>query len=208
LILWANSFREITLPNGEIIRGTGEAVVFSDMLLKIGEDAPKVALASFLGTVLVILIAFKRRLAGWVALGTLALGVTWLVAFFHLTGVKLNFLNFLALPIAIGVGSDYAINVMKRREIEGDAGIEKAFIETGGAVVACSMTTLCGYAALLLSVNGAVRSMGLAAGFGEAATQLAAMLVLPALLYSMGRKWAPIVDDRRPAASHDSASPV
>ena len=73
---------------------------------------------------------------------------------------------------------------MKRRELEGDAGIERAFLETGGAVVACSMTTLSGYAALMLSVNGAVRSMGLAAAVGEGATQLSAMLVLPAVLYA------------------------
>lgn len=100
-----------------------------------------------------------------------------------------------ALPIAIGVGSDYATSVMKRREIEGDEGIEKGFTETGGAVIACFMTTLCGYAALLFSMNGAVRSLGFAAGLGELATQLSAMLVLPAALYwmTMRRLRAPVV---------------
>jgi predicted RND superfamily exporter protein len=119
------------------------------------------------------------------ALGTLGLGVAWLVGLLSALSVKLNFLNFVALPIAIGVGSDYAINVLKRWEIEGDSGIERAFTETGGAVVACSMTTLSGYAALLFSVNGAVRSMGLTAALGELATQFSAMLVLPAFLYWM-----------------------
>jgi predicted RND superfamily exporter protein len=184
LMLWANSFRETKLPNGEVIHGTGEAVVFADMLLHIEEDAPVVAFASFCGTMIVILLAFRGRSGGFVALATLSLGVASLIAVLYLSGVKLNFLNFIALPIAIGVGSDYAINVMKRRELEGDAGIERAFLETGGAVVACSMTTLSGYAALMLSVNGAVRSMGLAAAVGEAATQLSAMLVLPAVLYA------------------------
>ncbi len=184
LMLWANSFRETKLPNGDVIHGTGEAVVFADMLLHIEEDAPIVAFASFCGTMIVILLAFRGRSGGFVALATLSLGVAVLVAVLYLADVKLNFLNFIALPIAIGVGSDYAINVMKRREIEGDVGIERAFLETGGAVVACSMTTLSGYAALMLSVNGAVRSMGLAAAVGEAATQLSAMLVLPAMLYA------------------------
>lgn len=184
LMLWANSFRETKLPNGDVIHGTGDAVVFADMLLHIEEDAPIVAFASFCGTMIVILLAFRGRSGGFVALATLSLGVATLIAVLYLADVKLNFLNFIALPIAIGVGSDYAINVMKRREIEGDAGIERAFLETGGAVVACSMTTLSGYAALMLSVNGAVRSMGLAAAVGEAATQLSAMLVLPAVLYA------------------------
>lgn len=184
LMLWANSFRETKLPNGDVIRGTGDAVIFADMLNHIERDAPRVTLVSLLGTMIVILVAFRGRRGGWIALATLGLGVASLIAVLYLANVKLNFLNFIALPIAIGVGSDYAVNVMKRREIEGDAGIERAFLETGGAVVACSLTTLSGYAALLSSVNGAVRSMGFAAGVGELATQLSAMLVLPAGLYA------------------------
>jgi predicted RND superfamily exporter protein len=183
LMLWANAFRTIRLPNGEVIRGTGDAVVFSDMLLSISEDAPRVAFASLGGTLLVILLAFRGRRSGWVALGTLLCGISWLVGSLYLGHVKMNFLNFVAIPIAIGAGADYAINIMKRREIEGDAGVERAFIETGGAVVACSMTTLCGYTALLFSINGAVRSFGLAAAIGELATQISAMVVLPSALF-------------------------
>jgi uncharacterized protein len=185
LMLWADSYREVPLPTGEVVHGTGDAVIFSDMLRSIAHDAPYVAALSTLGTAAVILIAFRGRKSGFIALGTLGLGVAWLVGLLSALGVKLNFLNFVALPIAIGVGSDYAINVLKRWEIEGDAGIERAFTETGGAVVACSMTTLSGYAALLFSVNGAVRSMGLTAALGELATQFSAMLVLPAFLYWM-----------------------
>jgi hypothetical protein len=183
LMLWANAFRTIKLPNGEVIRGTGNAVVFSDMLLNISEDAPRVAFASLGGTLLVILLAFRGRRSGWVALGTLLCGISWLVGSLYFAHIKMNFLNFVAIPIAIGAGADYAINIMKRREIEGDAGVERAFVETGGAVVACSMTTLCGYTALLFSINGAVRSFGLAAAIGELATQISAMVVLPSALF-------------------------
>jgi predicted RND superfamily exporter protein len=188
LELWADSMREMRLPNGDVIRGTGDPVIFADMLLTIARDAPRVAFLSVLGTAAVVLFAFRGRVGGWIALGTLFLGLTWLIGGLYLLKVKLNFLNFVALPIAIGVGSDYAINVMKRREIEGNEGIERAFTETGGAVVACSMTTLCGYAALLFSVNGAVHSMGITAGMGELATQFSAMLVLPAMLYWFARR--------------------
>jgi uncharacterized protein len=183
LMEWADSIREVALPNGDVIRASGDPVVFADMLRTIARDAPRVALLSLLGTVGVILLSFRGRSGGWIALSTLALGLSWMVGMLYLFDVKLNFLNFVALPIAIGVGSDYAINVMKRRELEGDDGIEKAFTETGGAVVACSMTTLSGYAALIFSINGAVKSLGITASLGELFTQLASMLVLPAALY-------------------------
>ncbi len=188
LLEWADSFRVVKLPNGDVIRGTGDPVIFADMLISVGEDAPKAVALSLLGTLIVILVAFRGRGSGWLALGTLLLGVAWLVAFLALRDIKLNFLNFVALPISIGVGADYAVNVMKRRDIEGDAQLYRVFVETGGAVVLCSLTTFLGYIALTLSINRAVQSFGLAAAVGEVTTLLAAMLVLPALLFWRARR--------------------
>ena len=188
LMDWADSFREVKLPSGEVIRGTGNPVIFSDMLINIGEDAPIAILLSLIGTFIVILGAFRGRSGGWLALGALLLGIVWLVAFLALRDIKLNFLNFVALPISIGVGADYAINVMKRRQIEGDEGLYRVLVQTGGAVVLCSLTTTLGYLALLLSINKAVQSFGLAAAIGEVTTLLAAVLVLPALLFWRANK--------------------
>jgi predicted RND superfamily exporter protein len=180
LMLWADSFREVHLPNGEVIRGSGDPVIFSDMLIAIGEEAPKAIALSFLGTVVVVLVAFRGRRASWLTLGTLVLGLTWLVSFLALRNVKLTFLNFVALPISIGVGADYALNMMARRKKEPGVPIDRVVIETGGAVILCSLTTTLGYVALTLSINRAVQSFGLVAAVGEVTTLLAAVLVLPA----------------------------
>jgi hypothetical protein len=61
-------------------------------------------------------------------------------------------------------------------------------VETGGAVILCSLTTTLGYLALTLSINQAVRSFGLAAAVGEVATLLAAVLGLPAVLALLARR--------------------
>jgi predicted RND superfamily exporter protein len=71
---------------------------------------------------------------------------------------------------------------MKRYEHDGPQGLPKALVETGGALVLCSMTTLLGYAALTLSINGAVRSFGLAGAVGELTALLAALVALPSVL--------------------------
>jgi predicted RND superfamily exporter protein len=160
LMRWADSFREVRLPNGEVIRGTGDPVIFSDMLISVGEDAPRAIALSFAGTLVVLLVAFRRRASSWLALVTLMLGLSWLLGFLALKNIKLNFLNFVALPISIGIGADYALNVLKRYEIEGE-----------------------GYLALLLSMNKAVQSFGLAAAAGEVTTLLSAVLVLPGYLF-------------------------
>ena len=181
--IFAASFREVKLPNGEVIRGSGDPVIFSDMFQSVREDAPKAVAVSLLGTFLVLVIAFRAGAAAWLSLSALGLGIAWLVAILALAGIKLNFLNFVALPISIGVGSDYVVNVMKRRQLEGGEDFRRLMVETGGAVVLCSLTTTVGYLSLLLSINGAVSSFGLAAALGEVTTLLAAMLVLPAALF-------------------------
>ncbi len=208
LLEWADSFRTVKLPDGTVIHGTGDPVIFADMLINIGEDAPKAILLSLIGTLLVILFAFRGKPAGWLALAALLLGVSWLVAFLALRDIKLNFLNFVALPISIGVGADYAINVMKRRQIEGDEVLYSVLVQTGGAVVLCSLTTTLGYVALLLSINRAVQSFGLAAAVGEVTTLVSAVLILPAVLFwrarRMGLELSPSSIGRPPAREEGS----
>jgi hypothetical protein len=192
---WANSFRETHLPNGEVIYGSGDPVIFADVLQSIRDDSPKAILLSFVGTLAVILLAFGGSRRGLLALSVLVIGLSWLVAFLSFHGIKLNFLNFVAIPISIGVGADYALNIMKRRELTSDAALPRALIETGGAVVLCSLTTTLGYVALMFSMNGATQSFGLAAAAGEICTVLAAVVLLPAILFWMIR--------RKAARAHD-----
>ncbi|MGE5787187.1 MAG: efflux RND transporter permease subunit [Myxococcales bacterium] len=192
---WADSFREVKLPNGEVIRGSGSPVIFADMILSIQKDGPKAMLLSLIGTFAIVLLAFRGRRSGFVALGTLALGLAWLAVFVVVLDVHLNFLNFVALPISIGVGADYAINMMKRHDIEGHAALHRIVVETGGAVILCSMTTMAGDFGLLFSINGAVRSYGLLAALGELSTLIAGLVVLPAALH-----WAHLRRNARPAS--------
>jgi uncharacterized protein len=191
LELWADSFRTITLPNGEVINGSGRAVIFADMLKAVVEDAPKAIAASLLGTILVVVIAFKGRRTSLGVLATLLLGVAGMVAFLSAKDIKLNFLNFVSLPITFGIGVDYAVNVMQRARHDGVAKMRQVIVETGGAVVLCSLTTTLGYLSLMLSSNRAIATFGLAAAAGEIACILAAVLVLPAVLIWLAQKKRP-----------------
>jgi predicted RND superfamily exporter protein len=187
---WADAFRETRLPSGEVIYGSGEPVIFADVLQSIREEAPKAILLSFIGTLAVIFLAFRGSRNGLLALSVLVIGLSWLVAFLYFDHIKLNFLNFVTLPISIGVGADYALNIMKRRELTKDADLPQALVETGGAVVLCSLTTALGYVALMFSMNGATESFGLTAAAGEVTTLLAAVLLLPAILLWLNKRKA------------------
>ena len=183
LLRWAASFRETKLPSGELVRGSGRAVIFADMLKTIVGDIPSAIMLSFALTVLAVVVVFRRGASSLAIILALLVGVAWLVVCMALSHVKLNLFNFVALPITFGIGVDYAVNLVQRYESERAKGIVHALQTTGGAVVLCSLTTVLGYLALLGSVNPAIRSLGWLAVLGEVCCLVAALLVLPAYLY-------------------------
>jgi hypothetical protein len=180
LLRWADSFRETKLPDGSVVRGSGRAVIFADMLRAVLIDMPKAVVASLALTAFAVAVVFRRGVSTALVIGALAIGVAWLAGLVALLGVKLNFLNFIALPITFGIGVDYAVNLVHRQRA-GASALE-ALRTTGGAVVLCSLTTTLGYLALLGSLNQGVRSLGLVAVLGEVCCLVAAMVVLPAAL--------------------------
>jgi len=185
LMRWADSFRHVTLPNGEVIHGSGRAVIFADMIHSVGEDAPRAIFASALGTILVILVAFRgNRLALGVFVPWLV-GIASLVGFMFIKQIHLNFLNFVAIPITIGIGAEYAHNMMQRYRFEGAGKLRHVVRATGGALMLCSLTTSIGYFALLFSINKGIHSFGLSAAVGELTCIAATVLWLPALLATL-----------------------
>ncbi len=187
LFRWADAYRETKLPDGSVIRGSGRAVIYADMMAAVVDDVPPAVLFSFGATLLVVIIAFRAGRAAIAVLAALLVGVGWMVGLLVAMKVKLNFLNFIALPITFGIGVDYAVNIVERYVREGAGGAVSAVRNTGGAVILCSMTTTLGYLALVSSMNEAVASMGKAAVLGEVSCLLAAVIVLPAGLWWLDR---------------------
>jgi predicted RND superfamily exporter protein len=177
LLRWADSFRLTRLPNGDVIRGSGRAVIFADILDAVLKDIPKAAAVSLSLTILTVFLAFGRGRAALEVVGSLGVGLLWLALLLYLGHIKINFFNFVAIPITFGIGVDYAVNVMQR--VLNGGGVIPAMRSTGGAVVLNSLTTTLGYLALLRSVNQAVRSLGLIAVLGEVCCLAAAMIALP-----------------------------
>jgi len=97
-------------------------------------------------------------------------------------GIKINFLDFVALPITIGIGIDYSVNIAARHRAEGRGSAGRILVAAGPAVALCSYTTVVGYASLLFSANQGIRSFGFAALIGEVTCIGAAIALAPALL--------------------------
>ena len=181
LIRLSDVITNVQLPSGHVVHAAGHSSLFAAMLRSIAHDGPIATLAAAFGVVLMVLLLFRRARGALLVLLSLAVGVIWMGGVAAALGLKLNFLNFVALPITLGIGVDYAVNVFARLSKEPLARHARALAETGSAVVLCSTTTIIGYSSLLIASNGALRSFGKLADLGEAGSLLAALLLVPLL---------------------------
>jgi uncharacterized protein len=166
----------------EVIVG-GSAFVNTDMLAAMERDGPRATLAAGIGSVLVVLLLVGRGRHGAVTLVCATLGTLAMMTGCWLVGLKINFLDFVALPITIGIGVDYAVNIAARaRQMNGPHAGRRSLVTTGGAIVLCSYTTIVGYTSLFFSQNRGIHTFGLSAVLGEVTCLAAALVVAPALL--------------------------
>ncbi len=182
-----NSFVGAMRDIGDQVEGrnvpvAGAITVTSDMIASIIRDGPKATLFAFLSVVILILVLFRKPVIALLMLSALILGNLWMFGWVLSSGFKINFLNFIALPITFGIGVDYGVNIFHRYLHEPSKDILKCVRETGGAVGLCSFTTIVGYSSLLIAQNQAFVSFGVLAVLGEVTSLVAAIISVPALL--------------------------
>ena len=194
LIRFANAVRTLALGDGETITTSGASVVFADILASIERDGPIVTGIAALGLAAMVLLLVGRNRRAVAVLVATAAGALLMVAACALLGLKVNFLNFVALPITLGLGVDYAINIAHRHASEDDPRV--TLRTSGSAVFVCSLTTIIGYGSLLVSNNLAIRGYGAASLIGEVTCLLAALVLVPALLAVGQSRRLPSADHR------------
>jgi hypothetical protein len=158
------------------------------MIRSVLHDGPRATAASLLAVLFLVLLIMRPLSSAGTAIATLLVGVSWMLGVAGLFGVRITFLNFIALPITFGIGAEYGINVAVRYRQERD--MIRAVISTGAAVAVCSWTTIVGYGSLLAARNRALQGFGAMAILGEVACISAALLALPAVLLWLGRRRA------------------
>lgn len=182
LIRFSDAVRRLQLPDGETVTTSGSSVIFADIVKAIQSDGPVVTLVATLGLVIMVVLVVGRNISAVAVMTATLLGSLALVAVCALIDLKVNFLDFVALPITLGLGIDYAINVAHRHHSEDQRDPRETLRTSGSAVLLCSLTTIIGYGSLLVSENLAIRGFGVASLIGEVACLMTALIVVPAIL--------------------------
>ncbi len=177
---FAGLVRAIEMPPGAIIGG--EPLVIADIVAAMKHDAPKMVLFALFGSILGVWLVVGRKRHGIVTIVCGLSGVVVMIALCAIVGLPVHFLDLIALPITIGIGIDYAVNLSARDREDGERGPRYLLATTGGAVLLCSFTTTVGYGSLIVSSNGGIRAFGIAAILGEIACVVMALILAPAIL--------------------------
>jgi hypothetical protein len=153
----------------------------------VAKDALQDVVALALLAVLAVVAFFGRRLR-FVALALVPLAASQIGALgaLGLTGEPLTFLSLVAIPIALGVSVDTALNLLHRARLEPGAARKVARVNA-----VCAGTTLAGFGGLVFSGYRGLRGLGVACLGGTALALLVTQWLLPWMI----EKW-PLKRDR------------
>jgi len=188
LIRFADTIQNITTPDGRVFHATGQSLIFSDIVKIVKEETPTLTIVSLVAVLLLVLIFIRRMSEGYVIALALIWTVLMMLGAMGLWNIKINFFNFIALPLTFGVGVDYALNVTVRFHMDRRSRVIDILRHTGGAVALCAATTIIGYFVLTRSTNQAVAQFGTIAIIGEFASIFAAVVLVPAIIIAVRRK--------------------
>ena len=182
---FAEDVSGIVLPGGKTYHAGSSSIVAADMLRLMRQESPYMVLLTLVIVTLLMWANFQRLRWALLAMVPLVVGVIWMVLLMKLFGIWLNFYNLVVIPAVIGIGNDAGAHLVHRYREEGRGSLLRVLRSTGEHVSMGAITTMVGFGGLLLSFHPGLETVGALAVAGIAATLLAALIFLPALIQNL-----------------------
>ena len=137
---------------------------------------------AFLVVALLSALLIRRFREAALGLVPLVLGTLWTTGLMYLFRLPFNFGNVFGLPLIIGTGAEFGLNVVLRYLEGREYGGPLIARSTVMAVLVNGLTTIVGFGSLMVADHRGIFGLGLLLTLGMAATLTAALVVLPVLL--------------------------
>ena len=141
------------------------------------------ALYAILIIVPLVFLDFRRPRDTFLAVLPLALGMLQLFGLMGLLDVPLNAANIIALPLMLGMAIDNGVHIM--HDFHGQRGRYRMSHATSIAVVLDSVTTMVGFAVLMIADHRGLQGLGRVMTIGMACCLFSSLIILPAILALM-----------------------
>lgn len=174
-----NLQRFLAQVEGKGVSLVGHPVVQSHILQSFDQAFKVTPLYTLLGVLSVMLLYLRRP--GQVLLSSLptALGVLIIFSVMGLFGLDFNVVNFVALPISVGIGAVYGVHAIHRMQEMGHESLLST--STGYGILLSGLTTIAGFASLMTASHRGLSSFGFVISVGVVANLVVSLIVLPAI---------------------------
>jgi hypothetical protein len=173
-------FTEETAKVSDRVTGTPPMMLmFIDLIKEKGR------LAILIGAVaifLFLLIDFRSLKYALLAIIPLAAGASWMIGLMAVLGIKFNFVNFMCLPLILGIGIDDGVHILHRYIKEGRGSVPMLLKYTGRAILLTSLTTMIGFGSMGMASHRGTASMGQVLFLGVGACFMSSAYLLPAII--------------------------
>lgn len=194
---------ERELPGVEV---AGEYLTLGVLYRVMQHDAPIIGVIALLLVTFFTFSDLRSLRMGAGAMAVLLAGMAWWGAMLVMADIRISMVNFVGVPIVLGIGVDVMIHLIHRLKEEGPGRIMKSLATTGFASALGTSTTVVAFAALSFASSQGVRSLGLLVLLGESSVTVAGLVLVPlgfATMWRMqGKSPTEVDDDEAPAAGH------
>lgn len=136
---------------------------------------------AFLAIVVVVGMYFRKLNDLVLTLLPLGVAIIWTLGFMSVFHLKFNPANIITLPLVIGIGVAYGIYIVDRHREEGRVKLFGS--STGKAVLLSALTTIFGFAAMMLGQHRGLFSLGLIMTAAIGFCFMVSNLILPQILF-------------------------
>jgi len=193
-------------------KATGNPMQVSESSRIMKQSYEQAAVYALLIILPVVFLDFGSLRDTMLAILPLALGMLQLFGLMGLLNVPLNPANTIALPLMLGMGVDNGVHIM--HDFRSQRGRYRMSHSTSVAVVLNTVTTMVGFAVLMIAEHRGLQSLGRMLTLGMAFCLLSSFVILPAILVLMTQnrrearrpeESASAEDDRRAESVSDDA---
>jgi predicted RND superfamily exporter protein len=131
----------------------------------------------------IMLLDFRRLKPTLLTLLPLGLGALWIAPWMGLLGMRFNMANLVVFPLFMGMAIDCGVHLVHRALETPETAASPLASSTGKAVFVSGLTTMVGFASLLVAKHAGIFSLGLLLTLAIGCNLAAAFVVLPLVLH-------------------------
>lgn len=159
-----------------------EPIVYVDLVHQMEKDSV-IAIIGILGILFLVVYWDVRKISKtFLVLLPVIAGLLWMLGALTMFGIKLNLFNLIVIPSILGLAVDAGIHIYHRSEEKQVFDFQTVTLQTGGAGLLSSLTTMGGFGSMLVAHHPGLQSLGQLAVVGLGASIVISVIFLPALI--------------------------